>query len=639
MFHFNVTGFSGGFVGVDVFFVISGFLMTGIVVRALENGRFSLWGFYLARAKRILPALLALLAVLLILGYFFLLPPDYRVLGTHSFYSILFFTNVKFWQEAGYFDSASHEKWLLHTWSLSAEWQFYLVLPIVLLLAWRLHPARSTLFWVCTGLLGLSLAASVVVTARDASGAFFLLHTRAWEMLAGGLVALLGQCFTAQGKGARLAAWVGLGLIGGSTVAFSSVTPWPGWRALFPVVGAMLVLAANCPLVLTSHRVAQWLGDRSYSIYLWHWPVVVALAYAGLQHQVVPLACGVLLSVVLGALSYTLIEQPSRHALGQLQPGRVALAIGVGAVLAAVPAFAVWQAGGITGRFPAAVELAAEGAQDFHPDRARCHGRTGNTSPGCIFGAAQRDAIVIGDSHVAGVVSAIAAAGHAAGKGVQQWSYDGCIYVPAMRQVAPDRFSKGANCHGFNAWVTGQLQEVPREVPVILVGRYARYAMGPNESGAVTGTPEVYFDNAVATQATPAFLQRFREEIVNSACALARQRPVYMMRPVPEMPVHVPQYISRRMAWGMDPGLSVSMAEYQARNRWVWEAQDEAKRRCGIRILNPLPALCAGGRCTASLNDRPLFYDHGHMSEYGNKLLVPMFMEVFGVTHMAAAQP
>ena len=145
LFHFGVPGFSGGFIGVDVFFVISGFLMTTIIIKKLENPqqRFSVWDFYLARAKRIAPALLALCTALLALGWFVLPPQDYRSLGMHALTSGLFASNIQYWREAVYFDAASHDKWLLHTWSLSVEWQFYLLLPLLLWGAWRWWPGRA----------------------------------------------------------------------------------------------------------------------------------------------------------------------------------------------------------------------------------------------------------------------------------------------------------------------------------------------------------------------------------------------------------------------------------------------------------------------------------------------------------------
>src|SRR5574343_1237514 len=144
LFHFDIPGFSGGFVGVDVFFVISGYLMTAIVIKGLELGRFSLIDFYAARIRRILPALLVLCMVLLGIGYFVLPPLDYTQLAGHTLSALGFYSNFRFWSEVGYFDVASHQKLLLHTWSLSVEWQFYVLLPIVLATVWRLWPVRRT---------------------------------------------------------------------------------------------------------------------------------------------------------------------------------------------------------------------------------------------------------------------------------------------------------------------------------------------------------------------------------------------------------------------------------------------------------------------------------------------------------------
>ena len=177
LYHFGVPGFDGGFVGVDVFFVISGFLMTGIIINGLD-GRggghgFSLWRFYLARARRILPALIVLCAVLLALGWFALPATDYRVLATHTLMSLAFVSNLKFWREAGYFDVASHDKWLLHTRSLSVEWQFYLLLPLALMLQWRYWPGRRDALMAVSVATPLSLAASLLVTARDSGGGVF----------------------------------------------------------------------------------------------------------------------------------------------------------------------------------------------------------------------------------------------------------------------------------------------------------------------------------------------------------------------------------------------------------------------------------------------------------------------------------
>ncbi len=629
LYHFGVPGFGGGFVGVDVFFVISGFLMTGIVIKGLEKGTFSLIGFYLARAKRIIPALAVLCAVLLALGWFILLPPDYQKLGTHSIYALSFLSNIEFWKEAGYFDPGSHEKWLLHTWSLSVEWQFYMVLPVVLWCTWRLKAGRLPQAWVIALGLLASLGASVVVTGHDPSGAFFLLHTRAWEMLGGGVVFLLAQhkALTPAVRG-----WLekgGLLLIVLSIAWFDKHTVWPSWRALLPVLAAMMVVLANGRSALTANRAAQWLGDRSYSLYLWHWPLCVALFYTETNKAPLAIGAGLLMTLVLGHLSYVIVERNAKRWLG-LRQWRSAALIAAAVIAVALPGVAIWKQQGVPGRFSQAVEIAAAEAGNFNQRRLACHIAKGDASPSCMYGGAERKVILLGDSHADAIVTALAQAGPGGKAGVAQWSYSGCPYVHDMK-LTPSFMAtvkKDYQCVGFNAWARQQLDAAPPTVPVVIVGRYAGAARGGNELDGGREAPVVYFSTLHETPTT-AFIQEFSDKVVQTACQAAAKRTVYMMRPIPEMGVDVPKTMSRRLSFGGSGDVSISMAAYLRRNAWIIAAQDKAKATCGVRILDPLPYLCRDGRCYGTQGGRALYFDDDHLSEFGNKLLTPMFEEVF----------
>jgi len=639
LYHFGVPGFSGGFVGVDVFFVISGFLMTGLVVKGLERGTFSVLGFYMARARRIVPALLVLCAVLLALGWWVLMPPDYKMLSSHSVYALSFISNIEFWLEAGYFDVASHEKWLLHTWSLSVEWQFYLILPLVLWAVWRLKPGRTAQTWAVGIGLVASLVASVWVTSNEPNAAFYLLHTRAWEMLAGGLVFLLAgsasgiaRVMSMRPQSRRWLAAAGLVMIMLAIGAIDKETAWPGWRAALPVLAAMLVLAAQHESVWTGSRMAQWLGDRSYSLYLWHWPVVVALVYVDLQSEPLAIAAALALTVFLGHASYEWVETPSRGWLSRQSFRLAAGSLGAIALVVVLPAVVVWKLQGVTGRFDPVIELAAAEGKNVNPRRTACHPAAGRISPSCIYGGIALNVVAVGDSHTDALVTALAAAGQEHKAGVMQWSYSGCPVVPGLKPI-PARQAKrkvdGGQCSGFIGWVQEQLATLPPSVPIVLIDRYAQAALGGNEGHGVIEKPLVYF-STVYEHATPAFLTEFAENITKSACLMAQQRPVYMVRPIPEMGFDVPKRLSRRLLVGLTNDLSIPIEDYQKRNAWVWAAQDAARDQCGVKILDPTTYLCRDGRCYGSQNGRPLYSDDDHLSEFGNKLLVPMFATVFG---------
>lgn len=629
-YHFGVAGFEGGFVGVDIFFVISGFLMTGIVVKGLERGDFSLLGFYMARARRIMPALLGLCAVLLTLGWFVLLPPDYKTLGTHAVYSLSFLSNIEYWKEAGYFDVASHEKWLLHTWSLSVEWQFYLLLPVVLWGTWWLKPGRVGQRIIVGILLATSVCASVLVTRTDPTVAFFLLPTRAWEMLAGGLVFLLAQPEQLSKVYRRWLESVGLLFIILSVVIFSKYSSWPGWRACVPVLGATMVLSSSRTSSWTGNKVFQWIGDRSYSLYLWHWPVYVGLFYSELSDNKTAIVWGLCITTVLGHLSYLFLERTARRLLEQTRIHRAAIFLAIFAGIVALPGMLIWEKQGVAGRFSHEVELVAAEANNVNLRLPVCQPNIGETSPSCIYGGNEWKVIAAGDSHVGAIVSGIAEAAPHGEAGVVQWSYAACPFVFGMTRTreAVAKLSSQYKCTEFIETARSRLNTLPASIPIVIISRYAQAGLGPNEDHLVFDTPEVFFSKKYSTT-TSQFLHEFSQHITSTACELAKKRTVYMVRPIPEMGVDIPKALSRRMNFGILGDISMPMEAYQKRNAWVWAAQNAARDECGIKILDPIPYLCHDGRCYGSKNGRPLYYDDDHLSEFGNKLLVPMFAEVF----------
>jgi peptidoglycan/LPS O-acetylase OafA/YrhL len=323
-FHAFPNWLRGGFIGVDIFFVISGFLISGIIADALARGRFTFAGFYARRIRRIFPALIVVLASCLAFGWFALFPDEYRQLGKHVAGGAGFVSNLLFWNEVGYFDTAAETKPLLHLWSLAIEEQFYIFWPVLLLLAWRW---RMQLLLVTAVLAAASFALNVGGIAGHPTATFYSPASRAWELLAG---ALLACALRQPGAMAALARQVRPGLLSGAGAALLALglativrgPGFPGWPALLPVAGATLLIAAG-PAAwvnrhLLSNRVLVWVGLISYPLYLWHWPL---LSFAQIIESATPSPAirgyAVGAAFVLAWLTYRLVERPLRH-----RPGR-----------------------------------------------------------------------------------------------------------------------------------------------------------------------------------------------------------------------------------------------------------------------------------------------------------------------------
>ena len=629
LFHFQVPGFSGGFVGVDIFFVISGYLMTKIIIEKLDGPSGKYWQillyFYIARARRIVPALVGLCAVLLALGWFILPTTDYKQLGIHAFSALLFLSNFKFWREAGYFDAASHDKWLLHTWSLSVEWQFYLLFPLLVILVWRFFPKRSAIGLTLIVGFVVSLALSVSFTKNHPGAAFYLFPTRAWELFAGGLVCIYASTVSLSSRAARLMEFAGLGLILFSVFMCSAETLWPHAYALVPVLGAVLILLAARQTSFASHaQPIQALGNWSYSVYLWHWPVVVALVWLELAGQWLAIALGLVLSLALGWLSYAFVEKPTRRTLAKRRSWPATVAVGSAVAIVAAPAFAIWQTNGVSGRLSPEIGRIAAEAQNFNPRRLECHGRGGHEFKQCVYGGNEIRAILVGDSHASAVASAVAAAlpEH---HGLLTFTYTSCPTIFGVKK----RERADLKCAEFNDWVLQQIDKVPSSVPLIVVNRSSAYIFGSSRPDEISfGKPSAYFDNPV-DMPTLAFKEKFAVELRRSACRLAALRPTYLVRPFPEMPADVPKLAARRAMVGKPKQIQTSISEYQARHELVWQAQDAAVKHCGAKVLDPLPFICEAGFCQGAIQGRPVYYDSHHLSEFGNKQLVPMFRLVF----------
>ena len=335
-YHFAPGRFRGGFVGVDIFFVISGFLISSIIYKELENGSFSIVEFYVRRIRRIYPALVIVLACSCVAGWLILLPTDFVSLGQQIVGGSTFVANVVLWWQSGYFADDAARKPLLHLWSLGVEEQYYLFFPLLCALFYRTR-SKWNLPVVFAAVATTSMIINVVFVRKYAEASFYLPFSRMWELFMGTGLALYVQrnIHTWESHlnpaGRTAVGIAGLAMLAGSVFAINQYDPFPGWWALLPTVGTALVIFAG-PLAWANRRILSWspmvfIGLISYPLYLWHWPLLSFLGLANLSPDVksilkIPL---MLLAFVLSYLTYRLVETPIRHVKDRVQRQRGAL--------------------------------------------------------------------------------------------------------------------------------------------------------------------------------------------------------------------------------------------------------------------------------------------------------------------------
>jgi peptidoglycan/LPS O-acetylase OafA/YrhL len=623
LYHFGVPPFKGGFSGVDVFFVISGYLMTGIVVSGLHNNTFSVWKFYKARIRRILPALIVVCVAVLMLCWFLLAPDDYVQLAVHVRDSLLFLSNETYRGESGYFDTDAHEKWLLHTWSLSVEWQFYLLLPLVIYLLWRMRKSERFVFGSLLFLAVISLLACIDKTGDSPAKAFYGLKYRYWEMLAGGIVYFVSGMLKVRGRFGAVIFYVGSILIFFSFVYFDAAFAWPGAYAVVPVLGAALILfSAEQDLFINRVWILQWFGDRSYSIYLWHWPVVVLLSYFSKLSMPLWVVAGIVLALLLAEFSYRLVEVPARKAVFWGKDwGAVLLTV---LLLLSVVMYAQWviNSKGVLSRVPDDVIAIRAEKNNTNRRGNECVADNQSVPPSCIYGGQNIRAIVLGDSHANTLVTGVAAGLPSDSDGLWYWGHLACPFLKGV--------SDYPGCSAFNEWALRRMKEVSPEIPLIVISRWSYYALGGNEgkSAGGSGRPPIHFSKEY-DRPDPEFLQEFHAVMLDTLCEAATTRKVYVLKPVPELGVSVPQVMARGKMMDRVTRVSMSRADYRQRNAFILSVLDDARHKCGIELLDPLPYLCDNNNCYGDIGGRPAYFDDDHLSEYGNKFLAPLFAKVF----------
>lgn len=622
-YHAGIPGFWGGFIGVDIFFVLSGYLITNLLLtESASTGAISLLGFYARRARRLLPASLLMLAVTAVLSALLYAPAEQRDIAETTMFTASYLSNFFFAKSAtNYFGDDAESNPLLHTWSLSVEEQFYFVWPLLLMVALGVFPRRRVpagqFAWVMAGVTALSFAASMALTLTNQPWAFFMMPPRAWEFGAGALAAVLPLRAGGRRPVALVTAGLGWLCVLGPAVFYNKFTLFPGYAAVVPVAGTVLLLRAGAggsswPTRILETRPFQAIGRLSYSWYLWHWPALL-LAGAATSHLPGPYrVAAVTASLGLAALSYKFVEHPIRTHAGLAQKPRLAVLGAVGLSFLTVALALGWQRYAATwAEAPAQVRFTK--AREDKP--SRIYPDCNSTFPEaelkpCAFGpaGAPNTAVLLGDSHAAQWFSAFAETFERRG-----WRYvvmlkGGC---PPIEHTFFNR-KLGRTYRECDAWRGAALAEVERLAPDLVIA-----------------VASAHYDITAAQRETGT--RKMLEALRGSA------KHVVLLRDNPSPGYDVPACLARQN-WrpAALPALTCrAVFPAPPRAAAVFEAQQRAAAGLeNVTLLDLSDVLCASEGCRA-YDERQIYYhDRDHLADQFVATLSPVF-----AARLAAALP
>ncbi|ROR98688.1 peptidoglycan/LPS O-acetylase OafA/YrhL [Sinobacterium caligoides] len=641
LFHAQFTLFSGGFIGVDIFFVISGFLITSIIVRETAANNFSYKTFWARRARRILPASIIMIFACLVAGWYLLAPDAYRELGRSAREQAYFAANFFFAKEYGYFDNVDEIRPLLHTWSLSTEEQFYLLLPFVLVLLSKFSEQRRRLALIA--LCAASFFASVMLINNHPTSTFYLLHTRAWELLIGSLLAIAPLSNNLQRRPVLCEV---ISLSGFATIIFcifyyDEQMVFPGAAALPPTVATAAIIWANSYHQTLIKRILSlpslvWFGLISYSLYLWHWPIMaftqeISEGAISTSNKFVLLA----VSTVVGYLSWRFIETPFRQKRLLQSDKAILWASFCALIVIIIIGQMIRHNDGYRTRLSGAAFTFAEDAV-WSKDQVRCY----KLSPKdideggiCHFGGSMKTPAKLlfwGDSHSAALLPAVIAKANEYDIKVLHASNNGCIPIPGA-----DKFGSDDGCPMFNQAMLRQATS-SGVTDVLIASRWSVYVYGDSADDHST---------QLATNPEQKNLEESKElfkENAENFIALLRQYNirVWLVKQVPRISHdNVTNELIKRAMRGRDTSIySITTDQHERRQRFASGVLEELAGD-SVRLLDPTPFICDGHRCAAVDNGHSKYRDGNHLSIYGATSIQNMFDPLFQSIKERAATP
>jgi peptidoglycan/LPS O-acetylase OafA/YrhL len=610
----------GGFVGVDVFFVISGFLISNIISQEAAAGKFSYFDFYSRRARRILPALATVLIVSAIFVWTLYLPNDFASFWKSVIYSALFSANFFFMVEIDYFAAPMEFYPLLHLWSLAVEEQFYIVMPILILAVTKYVPRR--LPHIIVALCVISFVTAEVMLHLHQKSVFYMMPFRFWELGLGAMLSLM-PAMTLSRAAREAGAALGLILLGASFWMISPDTLFPGAAALAPCLGAALLIAAG-PQTRVNRALAfgpvVWVGLISYSLYLWHWPVLVFARYALMRApEPAETAALIVLSILLAAASLRFVERPFRtRAMGAASPRRVTGAAALVLVALCSVSVGAMSLDGAPGRWRVeALEILKTGAQRNYADVTLCRSvrdKAVAVDGLCRIGAAdgRPDFLLWGDSHALALQPGFELAAARAGLTGLVVTKHACSPLLGLDRADLPFWHR---CAAHNDQVLALIAKT-RPRAVYLASRWSLVSIG--EGFGDERKLRIRYDG----DGNAPGLDLLRRTLARTLAAVKATgaQPV-VVDPIPVIGWDVPTTLARALEWGRPRPAPLSRAAYDERQASTRAVILSDAREAGARVIDPVDVLCDSDICVDSEDGASFYKDNNHLSGLGARRL------------------